>query len=255
MNNILKRPLMLILPALLAVIFLAGCATGASPAVRVSDKDHDWVAPMLSLKLSNDGANLYNGTINVARANSAEGSTPVVRTGQVTSSGITEALLIANGAVKATANLRYNGDNVSPVRFRLWIDEFSGHSVVRRVPNAAGDANDRVLALWKDPDGTWWDLRRATLGGPNTGGTVRRFTLKNGSYVNPAAIWLDRDTASQYASVDFYIIVLDPAQAHDEVAGYVVTYYAEMPDRFAAHFHAFEILVSTSTPLTVNPVK
>jgi hypothetical protein len=52
--------------------------------------------------------------------------------------------------------------------------------------------------------------------------------------------------------LDFYIIVLDHAQVHADAAGYVVTYYAEMPDRFAGHFHAYEILASTSTALAVN---
>jgi hypothetical protein len=176
-----------------------------------------------------------------------------VRTGQVTTAGITEALLISNGAIKTTAHLRYNGNDQFPVRFRIWIDEFSGHSIVRRVPNATGENSDRVLALWRDSGGTWWDLRRTALGGANTGGVPNRFTLENGNTVNPVAILLDRNTAPQYASVDFYIVVLDHAQAHAEVAGYVVTYYAEMPDRYAGHFHAFEIPVSTSTAITVNP--
>ena len=254
MSNVIKKlPLAAVLPILFCAVFFAGCATTASPSAREPEMASGWIAPMLSLSLSSNTANLYNGTtINVARANSAEGVAPIVRTGQVTTPGITEALLMANGAVKATGKLSYDGEDEFLVRFRLWIDEFSGHSIIRRVPNASGEANDRVLALWKDPDGTWWDLRRSTLGGANTGGTGNPFTLDSGRNANPVAIKLNRNTASQYAALDFYIIVLDTAQAHAEVAGYIVTYYVEMPDRYAGHFHAYEILASTATALAVN---
>jgi len=242
-----------VLSILFCVVLLAGCATGARPVA--AGRAEGWISPMLSLTLSSNTANLYTGTINVARANSAEGAIPVVRTGQVITPGITEALLMANGAIKATGNLIYGGEDEFLVRFRLWIDEFSGHSIVRRLPNATGEANDRVLALWRDPNGTWWDLRRSTLGGVNTGGTANPVTLDTGITANPVSIKLNRNTAHQYTSVDFYIIVLDHAQAHAEVAGYVVTYYVEMPDRFAGHFHAYEILASTSTALAVNPAR
>ena len=262
MSKVFKEPPMaspkaLVLSMLFCVAFLTGCATSAvrtgdNPAAGVSG---GWIAPMLSLTLSDDTANLYSGIINVSRANSAEGVTPVVRTGQVTTPGITEALLVANGAIKATGNLFYDGEGEFLVRFRLWIDEFSGHSIVRRLPNASGEVNDRVLALWRDPDGTWWDLRRSTLGGANTGGTANPFPLDTGRDANPVSIRLNRNTAPEYASVEFYIIILDQAQVHAEVSGYVVTYYVEMPDRFAGHFHAYEILASTSTALAVNPAR
>ena len=253
----LASHLALVLSILFCVAFFPGCVTGAdrpdaNPAAGVSG---GWIAPMLSLKLSGDTANLYTGTISAARANSAEGATPAVRVGQVTTPGITEALLMANGAIKATANLRYDGEDEFLVRFRLWVDEFSGHSIVRRLTNASGEASDRVLALWRDPEGTWWDLRRSALGGVNTGGIANPFPLGSGINANPVSIKLNRNTAPEYASVEFYIIVLDHAQANAETAGYVVTYYVEMPDRYAGHFHAYEMLVSTSTALAVNPAR
>jgi len=238
---------------LFIIVFLTGCAT--APVARGSGQGNEWVAPMLSFTLGSNTANIYNGTINVARANSAEGVTPAVRTGQVTTPGITENLLLQNGAVKATAMLRYSGDDEFLVRFRFFIDEFSGHNIVRRVPNASGENSDRVLVLWKDHNGTWWDLRRSTLGGANTGGIANRHLLEDGSNTDAVALKIDRNTAPQFTSADFYVVVLDPAQAHPEVAGYVITYYAEMPDRYAAHFHGYEILVSTSTPLAVNPAR
>jgi len=208
---------------------------------------------MLSLALSSNTADVYRGQIAVERVNSAAGVQPVTRAGRVSSEGITSESLIQNGAVRATAKIRYDGEDEFLVRFRVWIDEFSGHSIVGRVPNATGEATDRVLVLWRDPDGVWWDIRRSQLGGPSTGGVANRFTLEDGRNINPLTILLDRNTALQHAYTDLYIVVLDHAQPHPERAGFVITYYAEAPDRFAGHFHAYEILVSTSTALAVNP--
>jgi len=238
------------------VIFITGISFISCASIQMNANDGieetgifvDWIAPMLLLVPESDIINLYNGTINVARANSDEG----VRTGQVTTAGITEESLIANGAIKATAQLRYNGDDEFLVRFRIVIDEFSGHNIVnRRLSNATGENNDRVLVLWKDPDGIWWDLRRSALGVANTGGSVNRFILGNYNIIYLPAIKLDKNTAPDYESVDLYIVVLDPAMENDDVAGYIITYYAEMPDRYAGHFHGYEILVSTSTAITV----
>jgi len=253
---------MKVLPVLFFVVILAGCATGASPARGAAG---GWIAPMLSLTLSSDSVNVYNGTINVERTNSAAGVTPVTRVGRVTNPGITEASLMANGAVRATLNLDYRGNEEFLVRFRIWVDEFSGHSIDGRVPNAAGEANDRVLVLWRDPSGTWWDIRRAPLGSANTGGVRNPFRLGDGT---PAyerdggviSIKMNRDNISQFASQEFYIVVLDrprerPEKVDGNFTGYVITFSVETPDRFAGHFHAYEVLVSTSTAFAVNPVR
>jgi hypothetical protein len=230
------------------------CAAGMSLTVcGVKQESINWIAPMLSFTTSSGVANIYNGEINVARTNSTEEETPVVRTGQVTTAGITEASLINNGAIKATAKLSYNGNDEFLVRFRVLIDEFSGHSVVnRRLPNASGDNKDRILVLWKDSNGTWWDIRRSSLGTANTGGTENQFTLEFGRNADITAIAINKDTVSKYASLDFYIIVLDLPRQHEEVAGYIITYYMELPDRYAGHFHGYEILVSTSTAIAVE---
>jgi hypothetical protein len=224
---------------------------------------------MLTFTADSNTTSLYDGTINVERSNSAEGVTPVVRTGQVTTAGITEASLLDNGAVRATARLSYNGDDEFLVRFRVLIDEFNNHSNVGggqwRVPTpgAASSDPDRILVLWQDANGTWWDIRRSQIGNAQTGGVRNPFKLADGSNAYEAdggviSIKLNKDTVSQYATVNLYIVVLseprpdvtNPTQRIDP--GYMITYYAELPDRFAGHFHGYEILASASAPIVVE---
>jgi len=243
MRNLFK--LFYILLFIYIVLTLTACGE--------AEESVDWIVPMMTFAQGSNTAALYTGEINAARANSGEGVTPVIRTGQVTSAGITEASLIQNGAVKKTVKLSYNGDAEFLVRFRVVIDEFSGHSIVnRRLANASNDAADRILVLWKDSNGTWWDIRRSQIGGANTGGTNSQFVLNNGTNTNVTALKINKNTISQYASVDLYIVVLDPPAQNEEVAGYIITYYAELPDRYAGHFHGYEILASTSTAVAVE---
>ena len=266
MNKVLKKlPLASILCVLFGIIFFAGCATSAT---RGPGRAGNWISPMLTFTLSSDAANVYNGTINVERANSAAGVQPVTRAGRVTTPGLTEESLMRNGAVRATANFSYAGDEEFLVRFRVWIDEFSGHSIDGRVPVApAADLNvqDRVLVLWQDPHGTWWDVRRAPLGVANTGGVRNHFMLGDGTraYERDGGIFsfrVNRDTVSQYASMDFFIVTLDrpverPHKTDGNFTGYVITFSVETPDRFAGHFHGYEVLVSTATAFAVNPAR
>ena len=263
MNKVLKKlPFAQVLLVLFAVIVFVGCATGASPARGAAG---GWISPMLSLTLSSGTANVYNGTISVERTNSAAGVTPVTRAGRVTTAGITEASLVANGAIRATLNLSYQGEEEFLVRFRAWVDEFSGHSIDGRVPNATGEASDRVLVLWRDPAGTWWDIRRAPLGSANTGGVRNPFRLGDGMLAyerdgGVVSIRVNRDNISQFAALDFYIVVLNrplerPEKVDGDFTGYIMTFSVETPDRFAGHFHAYEVLVSTATALAVNPAR
>ena len=259
MNKVFRKiHLTPVLAILVTLVFLAGCATGASPRAPAGG----WVSPMMSITLSNDAANVYNGTINVERANSAAGATPVTRAGRVATPGITEELLLRNGAVRATLYFNYHGEEEFLVRIRAWVDEFSGHSIDGRVPNAAGEASDRVLVLWRDPNGTWWDIRRAPLGSANTGGVRNSFRLGDGTLAyerdgGVISIRVNRDNISQFAVLDFYIVALNrpierPEKVDGDFTGYILTFSVETPDRFAGHFHAYEVLVSTSTALAIN---
>jgi hypothetical protein len=257
-------------------IILTICVIGISmTACEVEVPIGNWFAPMLSFTASNGTANLYNGTIAVERANDTNAG---IFTGQVTTAGITEAILLEKGAVKATAKLNYSGDEEFLVRFRVLIDEFVNHSVTtRRLGNATGDNKDKILVLWKDTNGTWWDIRRTQIGNATTGGVRNPFVLQDGSWAYESdggviSIKLNKNTISQYESIDLYILVQEapvmPATInigtsaapnvvpfviadHLEVCGYIVTYYVEVPDRYAGHFHGYEILASASTAIAV----
>jgi hypothetical protein len=74
------------------------------------------------------------------------------------------------------------------------------------------------------------------------------------------SIRINRDNISQFASVDFYIVALDrprerPEKVDGDFTGYIVTFSVETPDRFAGHFHGYEVLASSSTAFSVNPAR
>ena len=219
--------------------------------------DVTWLVPMLSFTPTANTIHIFDGEIAVARQNIEGGP----QSGQVTTSNITSASLLAGGAVRATARMEYDGSGDYLVQFRVRIDEFQGHGTGTVVANAAGDPNenpDRILVLWQDANGTWWDIRRARFGWIHTGSDgPHQFIRADGTpYTVNNAVRINRNTVSRFASVNFYIVVFDrphhPNPTNDR-SGYIITYFAEVPGPFCGHFHGHEILTSTTTPLVVHP--
>jgi hypothetical protein len=168
---------------------------------------------------------------------------------------LTAAHLEAHGAVKLTANFSYEGDEEFPIRFRVRVDMFQGHSVT----SYGLGATSAVLVLWQDNNGTWWNMRRTGWGGEFTGGTDTPgwfFASGHDRAGEPYPVFtfdINKENAADFATQDFYIIFLteaplrtnDAGVVTDETAGYVITYQAELPDG-DGHFHNFKVLSSVS---------
>lgn len=216
-----------------------------------------WLSPMLSLTLDANKceqgtymASVYDGDIEANAGSPA----PANERGMVTTEGITASTLTANGAIKATMNFAYLGEETYNVRFRaaitrvLWDETANEGAGDWKHPNVFGGsyedgvrpaAHADILMLCQY-DSKWWNIRTAALGGANTGGL--EYTII-GISSNTATLLINKTTASDYDGQDFYIVGLTEGR-------YVITYYMEAPD-YVGHFHGYNIIASTSAIITV----
>jgi len=205
------------------VLLLFICTVSCQKAAEVI-----WVSPMLSFDLEKNTTGVYNGPA----LNINDSSAIAANRGKVTSSGgISEAGLLANGAIKATAKFAYLGADEYDIRFSVIVSvpPEGGHGF----PVALPGRTSHIVVIFKDADGVWWNTRRTAWGGPNTGGLGD----------NPV-FTINKNNASNFASQDFYIIGLEPGR-------YIITYNAETAD-VDNHFHGFETIASTSSLVIIN---
>jgi hypothetical protein len=229
----------------------------------------EWISPMLSISVSATEASVFNGeplviidTNDHGRENRGMVAEGMPEEGQaVVPAQLTAAHLEAHGAVKLTARFSYEGDEEFPIRFRVRVDMFQGHNVT----SYGLGVTTGMLVLWQDDNGTWWNMRRTGWGGEFTGGTDTPgwfFAEGHSRAGEPYPVFafdINKDTALNFATQDFYIIFLEEAPLRrndagivtDETAGYVITYQAELPDD-DGHFHNFFVLISTSTYIHIH---
>ena len=219
----------------------------------------DWISPMLSVSASSTEASVLSGdqiiildTNDFGRQYRGMAVTEIPEEDEpVVAAQLTAADLEARGAVKMTANFAYEGEKDFPVRFRVRVDMFQGHNIT----SYGLGAMTGVIILWEDENGIWWNIRRTGWGGEFTGGMdTPGWFSDNGEHYPVFIFDINKDTAMNYATQDFYIIFTEGAPLRtndvgvitDETAGYVITYMAELPDD-DGHFHNFKILASAST--------
>jgi len=231
------------------VLLLAACSVN-------NDDQTEWLSPTVSVSIPGENrASVFTGTLPIEIPNNDfrrenRGRIvvePPVEGQPLAMAQFTSDELIAGGAIRLTTNLSYGGSREHNVRFRFRVDRFQGHSITQYALGAV----EGVLILWQDDDGIWWNIRRVGWGSEFAGGTNESgvFTFE-----------INRETANNFASQDFYLIFLEEVpfrtnaqgQATDYMSGYVITYQAESPDA-DGHFHNFNVLASTSIYIHVPP--
>ena len=244
--------------AVVIALLFAACGSDARTQTK-------WLSPMLSISIPGENrASVFSGKPPIDIPNNDFGRENrgkiVTETPQQEQPFVLERFtaeeLLANGAVKMTANFAYGGDGEHNIRFRVRADRFQGHSVTSYGLGAA----DGLLVLWQDKDGVWWNIRRTGWGAEFTGGTsspgwfypANHATLAGQPY--PVFTFnINKNNADNFASQDFYIVFLEEVPfrtnaqgaAVDTTSGYVITYQAELPDG-DGHFHNFKVLASAS---------
>ena len=225
----------------------------------------EWLSPMLSVNITGENsASVFRDKLPIeissndfGRENRGKIVTQTPQQGELLAMAqFTGEELAAMGAVKMTANFAYGGEGEHNIRFRVRADRFQGHSITSYGLGAA----DGLFVLWKDEDGTWWNIHRTGWGGEFTGGkdTPGWFypatdTTLAGRPYPVFTFTINKNNAGNFASQDFYIVFLEEVPfrtdnqgtATDTTSGYVITYQAELPDD-NGHFHNFKILASAS---------
>jgi hypothetical protein len=85
-----------------------------------------------------------------------------------------------------------------------------------------------------------WNIRQANFGGVHTGG------IADIAADIPATFLINKNTAHNYASQDFFIVGLTPGR-------YVVSYFMTVTD-CSGHWHNFNVLAYTSSVITVSDI-
>jgi hypothetical protein len=165
-------------------------------------------------------------------------------------------------------NFAYEGDEQHYVRFIVRLDAFTGHSLTHfRIgatyptdPNSVhyveGKSGPRAaLVLWRDPvRNSWINIRSAAFGSSAAmKGTQEGHEIVNATNNNaPQFVFiLNKETASQFESMEFFIVPIEPVATHADGQGYVMSYTVETPDEHG-HFHGREVIASASVSVLVK---
>ncbi|MCL2631003.1 MAG: hypothetical protein FWD49_05730 [Firmicutes bacterium] len=201
----------------------------------------NWVAPMLAFNV--DAQKCADGTFEIGLHD-----TLAITSHRITSEGVTKYADLGENAVKVTAQFAYQGDKEWNARFRVAVQEITwdgddwGHANMIKnhtLPSVAD--GEKIFVLYEGQhlnENALWNIRGANFGGASTGG------LADAELGIPASFLINKDTASNYASQDFYIVGLTEGR-------YVVSYFMTVSD-YAGHWHNYDIIAHTTVLITVS---
>jgi hypothetical protein len=204
-----------------------------------------WLNPVISFKSEENTVPLWNSEFALHRNQTNEYVLRDVSGASGDDIAVTADELIAGGAVRATVNIAYNGDDEYRGRLLAFAYRFFDHGRATRISAHSADPNPGViLALWQNPvNGHWFNLfqdgigrSQATMGEPNF------FTL-------------NAETVQQISELEVFIIPTDKPTRESSYyrSGYVIKFAFEIPD-MDNHFHGWELIAGGSLPFVVGEI-